>query len=386
MFKNGPDFQNQPKQSKNWSFKPNDGAQYAPGLLVLGADTSIGLYTLSELLKTWPNSIHVIVNANNEIEARDKIASGFAEYQLTFNGLEQRVNFFLGDVTKKHFGLYNPDYEFLRENTGHVLDLALTSKYNCSLSFYEKLWLPQLFELLDFCGDPNHPKSLHSKGHYTSHFLSKEEDFNHLDQTAWRTGFSCFKHISSETLSNAFNRGLRGCIYDMPMIIGSSQGAISPSCNSAWEIIDIFIKSGYYLKFNLRVSSIDVVAKMISLNLCNELIGEAKSLIRPVLRQFVRDRHLKKYADHQLKFDLQKGSLENIKLAYPQKEKVDFYIPEDFQELLDIAYNLDPIYPNGLDITTLPDARHIFLQGMHHMFDQEEENPDDIYIRKRRGE
>ena len=366
---------NEPIFTQKWDFKPQPIEVYARDVLLTGPTTSIGIYVLSELLNIWPSRVHVLVNAKSIEEAQNMVADGLQEYRLPFYGFD-RIVYHLGDPTQPLFGLKHNEYNQLKTEVGHFVHFAMSQFYKSSLNFYHKLWLPALENVIKFCGDSENPKTLHYKGTMTSSFFKTDKDFDRLETTVWHNSYSAFQSLSSQLINNTFKGGLKGAIYDIPMIIGSNTGGINSSGNSAWQIIDIFIKSGFYCKFDLRISCVRAVAKMIALNIHNSLYGDIKPLIRPVLKQFVRDRNLRSFAEKNLNSGLREGELEDIQRNYPDKEKVRFLIPEDFKELLNLIRSLDPIYPDGLEEDSLPDGREVFAQSIFQIFGEQLETLD----------
>lgn len=359
--------------NRQWGYSRPDSSKYKPHLLITGATTALGVHALTELLKTWPNEIHVLINADTIIDAKDKLASILVEYDLSFQGFD-RIVYHLGETTQSNWGLKIEEFTYLKQNIGYVLHLALSTDSESSFNFYRKLWIPELEQMIEFCSDPEFPKALHYDSSYLSNFLKEDEDFKRLGKTIWHNNYASFKWLASKVINNAFDSHLRGAIYDIPMVLGSLRNGLSPSCNSAWKIIDIFVKSGTYCEFSLKISSIDVVAKMMAINICNELVHEAKRLIRPVLDENISDWQLKKYANKYLPFGLRAGERTDIIRNYPDPDKVNYLLPKDYKKLLKIAQELKPIYPVGVNEANLPDGREIFLKNLFFIYGKVEES------------
>lgn len=342
--------------SKEWNFRKRQSSDYPEGILVTGANSYIGVHIISELLKKKEGQIHLLLRAKDSDEAILKMKSAFDRWELD-NFDEGSVIFHIGNVCDELMGLNPDEYNLIINEVGQVIHLAMNPLYHLPYHFFQKTWLPELDKMIDFCGNSQTPKSLHYASSYNANFFQTDDDFQNLNSNAWQSGYAGFKWVANKTIENALAQNLRGCIYDIPLVIGSLEKGLCPDHYSMWHIMNIFLKSGYYFPFCFRIIPVDILAEVMVFNILQEKTNNSKQIIRPVLLEPVSEELLENTIES---FGIIKSTKEIARESYHNKLRFDFMIPKNFNELLQKANQLQPCFPVKYNCDNLPSTIEVF--------------------------
>ena len=363
------DIRKEPLIKKKWGFVRSKPSAYADGILVTGANSFIGAHVVSLLQKKWQGQIHLLLRAATKAEAIGKMEKAFASWQ-TGKFDHQKFFIHLGDICQPMMGLSSTEYKSLKSSVGFVLHLAMNPLYHLPYAHFKRLWMPELSRMVSFCGHKEFPKSLHYPSSFNANFFTTEDDFQQLNANAWQSGYAGFKWVAGKTLQNAFNQNLRGCLYDIPLVLGSEDKGICPSHYSIWLIIDIFLKTGFYIDFKFKIIPVDVLSEIIVSNLLADKNNESIQFIRPALDEPVSHRQFRNTVANIL--GLQPSTPETLREACYNKQKFDFMFPSNFYSLLDKVNALPAILPKSFNKQTLPSTQMVFLSNLNRILSHNE--------------
>jgi len=288
-------------------------------------------------------------------------------------GIFKDANFFihLGDVCDPMMGLSSNEYLELNKSVGFVLHLAMNPLYHLPYAHFKRLWLPELDRMIAFCGDKTSPKSLHYPSSYNANFFVTDEDFNALNSNGWQSGYAGFKWVTNKIIENAFDQNLNGCLYDIPLVVGSQEKGLCPSHYSIWIILDMFLKTGVYIDFEFKIIPVDVLAEVIVTNLLNDKHDRGESFIRPVLEESVSEVLFSNSVANIL--GLKYGDQETLRELFYSKRRFDFMIPSNFHELLAKVTTLPPVMPASLMGIDLPSTPMVILSNLNRILSKKKE-------------
>lgn len=355
---------------KKWNFNKNAPRIYAPGILVTGANSFIGTHIVKLLQSLYPGPVHLLIRAPNVQEAVKKMELAFVQWELgVFNPAKIHVH--NGDVCMTRMNLSAVEYKQLSEEVGQVLHLAMTPMYHLPYLHFKRVWIPELERMIAFCGDVAHPKSLHYASSFNANFFQTNDDFAALNSNAWQSGYAGFKWVAQQSVLNAMKQNLKGCIYDIPLVLGSESDGLCPIHYSIWMILDIFMKTGMYFPFSFNIIPVDILADVIVYNILKEMKGENSMFLRPMLDEPVTDSMFSKTITSIL--GLRKEDLQTVREACQNKLRFDFMIPGNFYELMEKVDRLPVILPAGYYEVKMPSTLGVFMSNLNRVLSVKKE-------------
>lgn len=355
------DIRKEPLLKEQWTFKSFQPSEYKKGILITGPNSFIGCHVIKELQKVWENEIHLLIRASDKTSAISKMQDAFTAWKLgPFQS--ERFHIHCGDVCLLNMGLSQKDIGTIQNSTGTVLHLAMNPLYHLRYKHFKKCWLSELEQMIRFCGDNIYPKRLHYPSSYNANFFTCDDDFDHLNTNAWQSGYAGFKWVANKVLGNAFQQNIKGCLYDIPLVVGSIKTGLCPQNYSIWHILELFRETGYYIDFEFKIIPVDILAQVIASNLVADLSGKGQQFLRPVLKDSVNDKLVNKTMA--LILGLKHTSRDILMQACTHKRKCNFMIPSNFNELLEKVNHLNAVWPESLDIKTLPSTKSVFQRNI----------------------
>lgn len=355
------DIRKEPLLKKDWSFKAIQSHEYAKGILITGPNSFIGCHVIKELLKTWNDEIHLLIRASHKDSAIHKMKDGFSAWKLgPFKS--ERFHIHCGDVCELNMGLTQKEIKAIQTSTGTVLHLAMNPLYHLRYKYFKQQWLPELEQMIRFCGDNIYPKRLHYPSSYNANFFTCEEDFNQLNTNAWQSGYAGFKWLANKVLENAFQQNLKGCLYDIPLVVGSLKRGLCPDNYSMWHILGLFRETGFYIDFEFKIIPVDTLAKVVVSNIIADSKNMGSQFIRPVLKDAVNEKLINKTMAMIL--GLKHSTRDILMQACTHKRKCNFMIPANFNELLEKVNHLNAVWPESFDIETFPSTKSVFQSNI----------------------
>ena len=212
------------------------------------------------------------------------------------------------------------------------------------------------------------PKSLHYPSSYNANFFTTNDDFNRLNTNAWQSGYAGFKWVANKVLKNAFDQNLNGCLYDIPLVIGSEEKGICPAHYSIWHILDMFLKTGYFIDFEFKIIPVDILSEIIVSNLITDKNGHGEQFLRPALDEAVTDVQFSHTVASIL--GLEQTDCETIREACFSKRRFDFMFPPHFYSIIEKVNALPAILPKNFDRQKLPSTAMVFLSNLNRILSQ----------------
>ena len=96
-------------------------------IFVTGSTGYLGSYIVAGLLRNHRDSLHLLVRANSEQEARERLWHSLQlhfDFSEFFEGVISRVRIFRGDLTSQRFGLPDDQYRTLADTTDSIIHCA----------------------------------------------------------------------------------------------------------------------------------------------------------------------------------------------------------------------------------------------------------------------
>jgi thioester reductase-like protein len=96
-------------------------------IFVTGSTGYLGSYLVAGLLRNYHDSLNLLVRANTEQEARERLWQSLQlhfDFPEFFDHVNSRVRVFRGDLTSERFGLSDADYGVLVETTDSIIHCA----------------------------------------------------------------------------------------------------------------------------------------------------------------------------------------------------------------------------------------------------------------------
>ena len=343
-------------------FKPRFSTPPSKGIFITGANSFIGVHVIQRIINTTDLDCYLLVRAMTTSEAWLKMQDAFSFWGLGVFP-QERIYIVTGDVLNQNMGLSEKNLRTIKEKTGSVVHLAMTPLYHFPYSHFKRIWIPELENMINFCGDKEYPKVLHYTSSFNANFFIDEDDFAALNTNAWQSGYAGFKWVAEKAIKNAMTHGLRATTYNIPLVLGSEAKGLCPKHYSIWMILDMFLKSGYYFDFNFKIIPVDILAKVIVMNIMAGIQGEEEEYIRPALQKNITNSMLSHLVGSLI--GLQKGNRLQVRMGYNSDMRFDFMIPSNFNLLLEKCNSFHSIWPEWYDKDTLPDTTLIFIRNLN---------------------
>ena len=96
-------------------------------IFVTGSTGYLGSYLVAGLLRDYRDSLNLLVRANSEQEARERLWQSLQlhfEFSEFFDHINSRLRIFRGDLTSERFGLAEDDYGALVDTTDSIIHCA----------------------------------------------------------------------------------------------------------------------------------------------------------------------------------------------------------------------------------------------------------------------
>lgn len=356
------DIRNEHLVSRKWNIRKTFLSDYRAGVLVTGANSFLGVHIVKALLEHDTGPVHLLLRATTVPEAISRMQQAYLNWGLgEFD--PDKVTIHTGDVTRNMMGMTQSAFRSLSRATGAVVHLAMTPLYHLPYHHFQRIWVPELERMIAFCADPEAPKSLHYASSFNASFFQTGDDFRALNTNAWQSGYAGFKWVAGKALENAFRQHLRGCVYDIPLVLGTERAGICPRHYSIWMILDIFLKTGHYFPFSFRVMPVDKLAEVIAFNIRQEREGLGAAFIRPFLEEPVTDELFSRTVAGML--GLRRSDLETVRGMCQNRLRFDFLLPGNFYELMEKVNRLPAVFPGGFDTGQLPLTPMIFMSNLN---------------------
>ncbi|MFB6366856.1 amino acid adenylation domain-containing protein [Paenibacillus elgii] len=246
-------------------------------ILLTGATGYLGIHLLRELLAGTSATVHVLVRAATEAEARERLLAKLAFY---FAGdalkaqFDHRIRIYRGDLSQESLGLDEEAYLELAHIIDCIVHSAATVKHYGSYSHFESHNIASTERLLAFAGmhrtkDVHHISTLgvatgHIPGQAAVYFT--EYDLNRGQQ--YENYYAKSKFEAEKRVVQARAQGLRTSIYRIGnLVFQSDTGKFQQNIeeNAFYATLKSFVRLGMVprLEADIDFSCVDRVSQAI---------------------------------------------------------------------------------------------------------------------------
>lgn len=245
-------------------------------ILLLGATGFLGAYLLRELLKKTDCDISLIVRAEDDQKATERVWEFQKFYFGDIQGEDRnRLHIYAGDLTKERFGLPQSEWNKLLGTTDAILNSAAIVKHMGKSNDFIDTNVKTVRTLIKFASD-GRPKDIHhvssigilfGEQNNIDRTIFTEYDFDigqKLDNDYLKTKFSAEK-----LLFEAQKKGANANIYRLNGVLFDSQTGFFQK-NIHESSAYIFLRALHQLKmvpqigtYNVDISMVDQIAEAI---------------------------------------------------------------------------------------------------------------------------
>ena len=248
-------------------------------ILLTGATGYLGIHLLRELLAGTGATVHVLVRAATEAEARERLLAKLAFY-FTGDAMEaqlgRRIRLYRGDLAQEGLGLEKEAYLELARTVDCIVHSAATVKHYGSYSHFESHNIASTERLLAFAGthrakDMHHISTLgvatgHIPGQSAAYFT--EYDLDRGQQ--YENYYAKSKFEAEKRVVQARAQGLRTSIYRVGnLVFQSDTGKFQQNIgeNAFYATLKSFVRLGMVprLEADIDFSCVDRVSQAIVL-------------------------------------------------------------------------------------------------------------------------
>ncbi len=248
-------------------------------ILVTGATGYLGMHLLRELLTGTAATVHVLVRAATETEARERLLAKLAFYfagDVMEAQFDRRIRIYRGDLAQERLGLEAEAYLELARTVDGIVHSAATVKHYGSYSYFESHNIASTERLLAFARthrtkDVHHISTLgvatgHIPGQAAAYFT--EYDLDRGQQ--YENYYAKSKFEAEKRVVQARAQGLRTSIYRVGNLVFQSEtGKFQQNIeeNAFYATLKAFVRLGMVprLEADIDFSCVDWVSRAIVL-------------------------------------------------------------------------------------------------------------------------
>ncbi|AWK15211.1 hypothetical protein CCS41_13180 [Candidatus Fukatsuia symbiotica] len=236
-------------------------------ILLTGATGFLGIYLLSQLQQSLPNSItYCLIRANNEVTAQEKLQANATHYRLNIDF--KRIIILLGDLKQENLGLNSSQWQ--------NIVIQIDAIYHCGaqvnhLYHYFSLRhanVSSTLTLLALCQQGRKKQFF-----YISTLSTALQQGNLIEENCVanappkENGYIQSKWIAERLIQQAFAQGLYGTIYRMGNITGCTRyGYSNTENNHGLSVIKGCLQQGIaplWKYYDVDITPVDKVADLL---------------------------------------------------------------------------------------------------------------------------
>jgi len=241
-------------------------------ILLTGATGFLGVYILSELLKTQENHIYCLVRAKSQKEGKERVKDTMREYNLLIDDFDNRVEIVVGDLAQPNLGIDQEIYKKLSKTITHIYHSASYLNSMVSYEILKEVNVGGVKEVLKFAST-SIPKKIE--------YISTADVFSHKSQPIATeqtplsaqihyssNGYASSKFIAEAVLHLAKERGFDINIYRVGLITGDTKIGKNEKSQWFYNLIDSIRKIDCMIDINdfeISITPVDYIAKSILL-------------------------------------------------------------------------------------------------------------------------
>ncbi|WP_232369977.1 thioester reductase domain-containing protein [Xenorhabdus lircayensis] len=271
---------------------------YQPDTVLLTGSTGyLGLHLLEQLLKQTSARVICLCRASDEEHARDRIKSGFKNYQIDVgNGLD-RVDFIIGDLGQPRFGLLPETWSQLAENVDVIYHNGALVNFIYPYSALKNINVDGTRTALELACTAR-LKHFHYVSSVNALFATEsprpymEDDRAMNESVRDPSGYSGCKWVSEGIINIARKRGVPVSIYRPGLILGHTRTGAAQGNDYLVASLKGYLAMGFYPDHALLLDIVPVdyvAASLVHISKQPESNGQFFNLFNPEqvsIRQF----------------------------------------------------------------------------------------------------
>ena len=219
-------------------------------IFITGVTGFIGCYLLKELLDRTEADIMVLVRADDEIIAWEKIKNQMKKFHLWSECYCRRITPLTGDLCKERLGLTEDCWKMLKESVDYIYHIGTYVNF---LLPYHVLYphnVAPVIELLKLASSQKKKRLIYSSVinvfylSETDPYMVIPEDYT-ANQIEKVNGYGKTKWVADKLLQAAGDRGFAVELYRLPYVCGSSDTGYVRQKDFFWYILKICLQMGF---------------------------------------------------------------------------------------------------------------------------------------------
>jgi len=241
-------------------------------VLVTGATGFIGTQIARYLLKNEEIRIIALVRANNQEEAKRKLARNWWDWPELISSMNARVEVVCGDVCLPHLGLSEAEFDFVVEKVTHIIHTAADWRL-VSLEELRKTNVAGTANVLEIAREVNRHHGLQRLSHVSTAYVAgartgKVPEDALTDEFGFFTDYERSKY-EGEKLVQAAKKELPISVFRPSMVVGDSQTGEIKTFNTFYFPLRLYLTGKMRVmpvKRTLRINvvPVDYVAEAIA--------------------------------------------------------------------------------------------------------------------------
>lgn len=234
-------------------------------VLLTGSMGYLGAHVLCELLESSSSTIYCLLRSHEDLSLHRQQLHALQKLKLD-SAIEfsDRIHTISGDISKEKLGMSEDDYEFVVENTTHIIHCAAAVNH---MYGYSKLKTPNTFGTIELI-----KIAMNSREKKFS-YISTESAISHNNEDGvgyeadvadapadFFGGYALTKWVSERLLKQAFERGMSGLILRPGNIFLNTQTGVSSPLESNFALLMMraYIDSGFAPDIGLIFEAVPV--------------------------------------------------------------------------------------------------------------------------------
>jgi thioester reductase-like protein len=212
--------------------------------LVLGANGFVGAHLIAELSRRpGIRKVYAAVRRTADVAGLARLRTTLSQYRVDNVDLD-KVVVTAADLTQCQFGLPDPDYARLLDETDLVFSCAGSIDYTKSYLELRNDRVLSLLRVLQFSVE-RRPKHLTYLGSIGASCYREHADF-HRPDSWWYSGYSQMNWVNGALVGGLFDsEDFRVTLCEAPQILGSTTIGLDPGRHySWWRLVELAVSAG----------------------------------------------------------------------------------------------------------------------------------------------
>ncbi|UJR18994.1 hypothetical protein I4U23_022124 [Adineta vaga] len=249
-------------------------------VLITGVTGYVGIHLLSRLVRQ--NNIDRIFcvtrhKDHDSFWSAIKLQANQFNITMDVSDIQPKLDIVNIDLAQNHNSIL-PALQKFKQSVKEVHHLACDGNYGHPLEYFQP-WINTTKELIQFCMDSTHPKSLYAVGSYGQHII---DTINNDKDYYWINGYFKYKRWLYNYMLEKMDEGLQGTLIEPGVVVGT----IDPGQKySFWRITRIFAATGYAFNYPMVFTPIDMLID--NYILAQNYPHESPKVISPLIPKYL---------------------------------------------------------------------------------------------------